>query len=155
MKQIEDFVHAIQEVGISISEDQANGNAIGGFYTPHNQNPETATRSSAREAYYDTVSTRTNLHLITGQQVTRILTDCAQDQVRVTGVEVRRILQRPGTFADQLAQVCIQHQCIEDTCLSRERGDFSRWSNLYTPDLASLRHRRRSISLHHQCQYRS
>ncbi|KAI0174050.1 GMC oxidoreductase [Pestalotiopsis sp. NC0098] len=81
------FVDAIEEVGISISPDQANGNAIGGFYTPHNQDPETATRSSAREAYYDTVATRSNLHLITGQQVTRILSNGTGDSVCVTGVE--------------------------------------------------------------------
>lgn len=86
----EDFVHAVEEVGISISEDQANGDAIGGYYTPHNQDPRTATRSSAREAYYGTVATRMNLHLITGQHVTRILTDCTQDPVTVTGVEVRQ-----------------------------------------------------------------
>ncbi|KAF3015849.1 hypothetical protein E8E14_006513 [Neopestalotiopsis sp. 37M] len=82
-----DFASAIEEVGISISPDQANGNAIGGFYIPHNQDPATATRSSAREAYYDTVETRGNLHLITGQQVTRILTDVTGDTVTVTGVE--------------------------------------------------------------------
>ncbi|KAK9414750.1 hypothetical protein SUNI508_10868 [Seiridium unicorne] len=83
----ENFVNAIEEIGISISEDQANGNAIGGYYTPHNQNPETATRSSAREAYYDTVSTRPNLHLIAGQQVTRILTNATQDTISAAGVE--------------------------------------------------------------------
>ncbi|ETS77726.1 hypothetical protein PFICI_09788 [Pestalotiopsis fici W106-1] len=82
-----DFASAIEEVGISISPDQANGNAIGGFYIPHNQDPSTATRSSAREAYYDTVETRGNLHLITGQQVTRILSDVTGDTVSVTGVE--------------------------------------------------------------------
>lgn len=86
------FVDAIEEIGISISPDQANGNAIGGFYTPHNQNPETATRSSAREAYYDTVATRSNLHLITGQQVTRILINVTGDSVCVAGVEVRKSL---------------------------------------------------------------
>ncbi|KAH6645999.1 hypothetical protein BKA67DRAFT_540992 [Truncatella angustata] len=81
------FVDATKEVGISIAEDQANGNAIGGYYCPHNQNPETATRSSAREAYYDTVAGRSNLHLITGQQVTRIIIDTTQDTLVVTGVE--------------------------------------------------------------------
>lgn len=87
----ENFVEAAREVGISISEDQANGNAIGGFYTPHNQNPETATRSSAREAYYDTVATRSNLHLIAGYQVTRILTNGQHGTPCVTAVEVRRV----------------------------------------------------------------
>ncbi|KAK6222010.1 hypothetical protein LQW54_001231 [Pestalotiopsis sp. IQ-011] len=81
------FADAIEEIGISISPDQANGNAIGGFYSPHNQDPETATRSSAKEAYYDTVATRSNLHLITGQQVTRILSNMTGDSVCVAGVE--------------------------------------------------------------------
>jgi choline dehydrogenase-like flavoprotein len=84
----ENFVNAVKELGIGIAQDQANGSPIGGFYTPHNQDPTTVTRSSAREAYYNTVQTRTNLHLITGERVTRIATNKTGETVQVTGVEV-------------------------------------------------------------------
>ncbi|KAI1845043.1 hypothetical protein JX265_008372 [Neoarthrinium moseri] len=89
------FIDAVKEVGISISEDQANGNALGGFYCPHNQDPTTETRSSAREAYWNTVETRTNLHLITGQQVTRVLTSAKNNAVCVTGVEYAPAKDQP------------------------------------------------------------
>ncbi|KAF7558168.1 hypothetical protein G7Z17_g105 [Cylindrodendrum hubeiense] len=81
------IVAAIKELNIGISNDQANGNAIGGYFCPHNQDPVSVTRSSAREAYYNKVTTRKNLHLITGRQVTRIITKKTSSAVKVTGVE--------------------------------------------------------------------
>lgn len=54
--------------------------------------PVTANRSSAREAYYDPVQTRTNLELITGNQVTKLIIDSSSGTAVVTGVEVRDIL---------------------------------------------------------------
>ena len=69
--------------------DAGNGDAFGGYFCPHNQDPATATRSSAREAYYETVKTRANLHLITGSQVTKLLTKTEDDVVSIWGVEVR------------------------------------------------------------------
>jgi len=81
------MVDAVQELNIPVALDQANGGAIGGYWCPHNQDPVTVTRSSAQEAYWDTVSTRPNLHLITGTRVTKLLTQGTED-VSITGVEV-------------------------------------------------------------------
>ncbi|PVH71499.1 GMC oxidoreductase [Cadophora sp. DSE1049] len=80
------MVEAIREVNIPIAVDQANGGAIGGYWCPHNQDPITVTRSSAQEAYWDTASARPNLHLITGNRVTRLLT-LGTDDVSVSGLE--------------------------------------------------------------------
>ena len=84
---LEDYIAATQELGINIPEDGANGEAYGGFFVNHAQNPETVTRCSARNAYYDTAESRTNLHLLTGNQVTRLITS-SNDSVSVTAVEV-------------------------------------------------------------------
>ncbi|KAK1996284.1 GMC oxidoreductase [Colletotrichum falcatum] len=81
------MVDAVKELGISIATDQANGGPIGGYFCPHNQDPKTATRSSAREAYYDNFTGRQNLHLLTGHQATRVVTAGLGDSVRATGVE--------------------------------------------------------------------
>ncbi|KAH7140350.1 hypothetical protein B0J13DRAFT_596606 [Dactylonectria estremocensis] len=81
------FVAAVKELNIPISKDQANGDALGGYFCPHNQDPVSVTRSSAREAYYNNFANRPNLKLITGFQVTRILTQKTSGVVTVTGVE--------------------------------------------------------------------
>ncbi|KAH0443793.1 choline dehydrogenase [Colletotrichum camelliae] len=81
------MIDAVKELGITVAKDQANGSPIGGYFCPHNQDPTTNTRSSAREAYYDNFTTRKNLHLLTGQQVTKVLTTGSGDSVTATGVE--------------------------------------------------------------------
>ncbi|KAK0109389.1 hypothetical protein ONS96_003203 [Cadophora gregata f. sp. sojae] len=81
------IVEATKELNIPIALDQANGGAIGGYWCPHNQDPVTITRSSAEEAYWDTASSRKNLHLMSGTSATRLVTKKAQD-VSVTGVEI-------------------------------------------------------------------
>ncbi|KAF2132093.1 GMC oxidoreductase [Dothidotthia symphoricarpi CBS 119687] len=79
------IVRATKALGIAIN-DQATGNAFGGYYCPHNISPN-VTRSSAKEAYYDSAVGRKNYHLITGQQVTRIVTNTTNGNVKVTGIE--------------------------------------------------------------------
>lgn len=85
----ENHVAANAELGITLVEDQADGNAVGGYYNPHNIDPDTVTRCSAEEAQYDTAKNRSNFQLITGQQVTRLIMDASNGTARVTGVEVR------------------------------------------------------------------
>ncbi|RSL62968.1 hypothetical protein CEP53_004555 [Fusarium sp. AF-6] len=80
-------VKAVRELDITVAADQANGSPIGGYFCPHNQDPKTLTRSSAREAYYESVSSRKNLQILTGQQVTRVLTKKYRSTVKATGVE--------------------------------------------------------------------
>lgn len=60
----ENMVEAMKELGVSLSDDQARGDAIGDYYCPHNQDPVTQTRSSAQEAYYETAKGRSNLETL-------------------------------------------------------------------------------------------
>ncbi|KAH9872762.1 hypothetical protein J1614_005156 [Plenodomus biglobosus] len=80
------IVQATKELGIPIN-DQATGNAIGGYYCPHNQDPKEVTRSSAVEAYYQSAVQRKNFHLLAGNQVSRIVTTTSNGKVKVTAVE--------------------------------------------------------------------
>lgn len=91
--QSDNIINATQELGITIPVDQAAGSPIGGFFCPHNINPDGVIRSSAEEAYYDGVKDRTNLHILTGQQVTKLVFDGAVSNgtATVTGIEVRII----------------------------------------------------------------
>ncbi|KAG7413205.1 Dehydrogenase xptC [Fusarium oxysporum f. sp. raphani] len=86
LQPVKSLVAATGELDINISVDQANGNAIGGYFCPHNLNPETLTRSSAQD-YYSAVSQRKNLQLLPGHQVTRVITSKNGSSVRATGVE--------------------------------------------------------------------
>lgn len=86
------LLEAGRELGIPTTLDQANGSPIGGYWCPHNQDPVTITRSSAQEAYWNTASARPNLHIITGNTVTRLLIQKSEngtEEVTVSGVEVR------------------------------------------------------------------
>ncbi|KAK0368936.1 GMC oxidoreductase [Colletotrichum paranaense] len=81
------MIDAVKELGITVAKDQANGSPIGGYFCPHNQDPTSSTRSSAREAYYDNFTGRKNLHLLTGRQVTKVVTSGSGDAIKATGVE--------------------------------------------------------------------
>ncbi|UPX10552.1 uncharacterized protein EKO05_0001204 [Ascochyta rabiei] len=81
------LVEATKSLNIPITKDQAGGNAIGGYFCPHNMDPTEYERSSAEEAYYDSATKRQNLHLITGQQATRVLTSGGNGTLKAHGVE--------------------------------------------------------------------
>ncbi|PSN59314.1 GMC oxidoreductase [Corynespora cassiicola Philippines] len=82
---MKNIVEATKELQISISTDQASGKALGGFYCPHNQDPVKVIRSSA-EDYYVAAQARASFHLLTGQQVTQIITSAVDGTIKASGV---------------------------------------------------------------------
>lgn len=96
-------MEAFRELDIFITEDSGNGQTYGGYFCPHSQDPVTATRSSAREAYYETAENRTNYHLLPETHVTRLLTLVLPGHTHITGVEASglsvvkpsRVITRP------------------------------------------------------------
>ena len=64
---------ALNSLGVPTQFDQAEGITAGAALVPTDIDPTNQTRSDARRAYYDPYATRQNLHVITGQHVTRIL----------------------------------------------------------------------------------
>ncbi|KAI1457490.1 putative GMC oxidoreductase [Annulohypoxylon moriforme] len=71
--QSRNFLDGIQELGIPINEDLNSGNATGASVIPSSMVGRNQSRSDARVAYLDPVLNRTNLHLVTGHTVTRVL----------------------------------------------------------------------------------
>lgn len=82
----ENIVKATKALGIPI-DDQAIGKAIGGYFSPHNLDTKSVTRSSAKEAYYASAVQQPNFYLLAGNQVSRILTSGPKGTVKVTGIE--------------------------------------------------------------------
>jgi len=52
--------------------DPNNGTAAGGMLIPDSISPNNQTRSDARLGYYDGFINRSNLHIATGQHVSRV-----------------------------------------------------------------------------------
>ena len=70
------FLDGLQELGIPILTDPNNGTAAGGMLIPNSINPDTQTRSYARNGYFDGfIDSRPNFHVATGQLVIRLLLD--------------------------------------------------------------------------------
>ncbi|KAL2672469.1 hypothetical protein Neosp_013180 [[Neocosmospora] mangrovei] len=113
------LVQAVKELGISIAFDQANGSPLGGYFNPHSQDPVSVTRSSAREAYYDSASGRKNFYLAAGQQVTRVLTEKHHGTIKAIGVERSNLTD--ATFA---AKVREQYEYYRKGPLTSPLGDF-------------------------------
>ncbi|RDW80189.1 hypothetical protein BP6252_04827 [Coleophoma cylindrospora] len=81
------YFESMKSLGINVPKDAANGEALGAFWSTLALNPGVSTRCSARVAYHDTVETRSNLHLLTGNQVTKLVTDSTSGSVTATGIE--------------------------------------------------------------------
>jgi hypothetical protein len=111
----ETIIQATKELGIHMPADQASGDAIGGYFCPHNQDPTTQTRSSAREAYYETAKGRPNFEILTGYQVTRIITKKTAALTRATGVEVSHSKRRPRRLELILAYSLLRAMVQTDT----------------------------------------
>jgi choline dehydrogenase-like flavoprotein len=78
-------MEAEKAVGIPIARDQANGDAIGSYWTPNSLDPVERTRSYAK-SYNEIAKSRPNYHLLTGRTVTKINIKHG----KAMGVEVRR-----------------------------------------------------------------
>lgn len=60
-------------LGLSTQFDPNDGTSAGPAFVPTDLDPNNQTRSDARRTYFDPYAHRQNLHVITGQHVTRIL----------------------------------------------------------------------------------
>ena len=62
-------------LGVPTEFDSNEGLIAGASFVPTDLDPNNQTRADARRSYYDPYATRENFHVITGQQVTRIIID--------------------------------------------------------------------------------
>ncbi|KAH8832409.1 glucose-methanol-choline oxidoreductase [Flagelloscypha sp. PMI_526] len=80
------WLQSLSNIGISPCSEPAGGDIQGGYISPVSLNAGNWSRSYARSAYLDPLPPKTNLDVITGQTVTRILFNTANPPV-ATGVE--------------------------------------------------------------------
>lgn len=82
------FQDAFDELGIPFIEDPANGFDTGAYWVPHSVDARTQTRCSSLTCYYDLVSSRTNLKLLSEHQVTELVfSESESDTLVVSGVK--------------------------------------------------------------------
>ncbi|KAI0469423.1 GMC oxidoreductase-domain-containing protein [Xylaria cf. heliscus] len=101
--QTYNFLAGIQQLGVPLNEDLNSGYATGANLVPASVLAGNQSRADARTAYFDPVSSRPNIELLTGHTVTRILSGnignktfhklpyrsrVASERVTVTGVEI-------------------------------------------------------------------
>jgi hypothetical protein len=91
LKSTEYYVKALDELGVEWPLDGNAGHSLGAIWTPLSLDPVKRTRWTARNAYLSTE--RPNLHIVTGVQVTKILTSSGNgDTPCAKGVEVSHSL---------------------------------------------------------------
>lgn len=85
---IDYFYRAWESIGVKRNPQPDDGLAVGAFHSSLSVRNDSMTRSSASAAYYKPIADhRPNLHLLTGQRVSKI----TFDGKRARGVEVRLI----------------------------------------------------------------
>jgi choline dehydrogenase-like flavoprotein len=83
------FEDAFFELNIPFIDQPAQGDATGAFWVPQSVDARTQTRCSALTCYYDLVSSRSNLKLLTEHQVTELVfAESDSDKLVVSGVKV-------------------------------------------------------------------
>lgn len=80
---------AFRAENVPTPREHAAGLGVGAFWTPTSLQPDTQTRSSAKNAYYDPVKGRSNLVLSTGKRVNEVLFDQSLGMLapKATGVQ--------------------------------------------------------------------
>ncbi|KAI9884234.1 MAG: hypothetical protein M1823_003983 [Watsoniomyces obsoletus] len=79
------FFSALNTLGVPTAYDPNDGTTPGASLIPTALHPVNQTRSDARRTYYDPYATRSNLHIITGHQATRLLIDGYVGRSNVSG----------------------------------------------------------------------
>ncbi|KAF7889620.1 uncharacterized protein EAF02_002035 [Botrytis sinoallii] len=82
---------AAEDFGIEISDAPESGDAIGFYWVPQTLDPKTGFRSHSRVVYYDPIASQSNLHLIPGHLVEKILFDDS-----LTATVPRNVLEAAG-----------------------------------------------------------
>ncbi|RBR02950.1 hypothetical protein FVER53590_06833 [Fusarium verticillioides] len=88
--QSSNILDGFAELGLPIIGDVNNGTAAGAMILPSSMHPDNQTRFDAREAHFNSVSSRYNLHIATNQTVTQLVLDsdsAYSSSQRVMGVE--------------------------------------------------------------------
>ena len=107
----------MEELDVPILEDAMGGNTTGAYWFLLSLNPTDESRSTSQTFY---TPSRPNLHLLTGNQVTKLLFDSNNPELNITGIEYS---------AGETAQICQ---------VSAEKEVILAAGALHTPQLLEL-----------------
>ncbi|KAF1846286.1 GMC oxidoreductase [Cucurbitaria berberidis CBS 394.84] len=85
---IKDYWKAWKATGVYAPQDGNNGEAHGPSWYPNTMDATTGRRAHARYAYYDPITARTNLKILTATTATKILFDDKKNPTMAVGVEI-------------------------------------------------------------------
>ncbi|KAH7377307.1 choline dehydrogenase-like protein [Pyrenochaeta sp. MPI-SDFR-AT-0127] len=85
---IKDYWKAWKATGVHVPVDGNNGEAYGPSWYPNTMDATTGRRAHARYAYYDPISARTNLKILTRTTAQKIIFDDSKKPTMATGVEI-------------------------------------------------------------------
>ena len=74
----------MNQLGLPTQFDPNDGTSAGPAFVPTDLDPNNQTRSDARRAYYDPYVSRSNLQVVTGQHVTRVIIDGVANNPQVS-----------------------------------------------------------------------
>ncbi|KKY36776.1 putative gmc oxidoreductase [Diaporthe ampelina] len=144
---VQSFLTAVSNTGTPISDDPDAGEAWGAFLATSAINAQNWQRSSSRTGYLDAIDTeRTNIHVLTGHQATKVLLDTSDpDSVKATGVQYGTDASSPLLTVNAAKEVIISGGTINSPQLLQLSGigDAAQLSQLginSTVDLPGVGH---------------
>lgn len=88
---------AMNSLGLQTQFDPNDGTSAGPAFVPTDLDPKNQTRSDARRTYFDPYVNRPNLHVITGQHVTRVLVEGVANNSQVSNPSTGGNINGDGT----------------------------------------------------------
>ncbi|TVY89398.1 Dehydrogenase [Lachnellula willkommii] len=116
------FRDALTGLGIKISNDGGSGSAYGFFWGPTSLDPSKETRSSARFGPYEVAKNRTNFHLLSSQQVTKLILDSSGPEIKIEGVEFKSSSSAPVQTVTANKEVILAAGSIHTAALLQLSG---------------------------------
>ncbi|KAF9466961.1 alcohol oxidase [Collybia nuda] len=83
----DEFIDTMEWLGIRNNPDPNSGDNTGVYTATNAIDPKTVTRSSAVTSYYEPNKSRSNLHVLTGAYVTKVILDSTATPVAATGAQ--------------------------------------------------------------------
>lgn len=121
---VQSFLTAVSNLGTPISSDPDAGDAWGAFLATSAINAQVWQRSSSRTGYLDSIDTeRTNIHVLTGHQATKVLLDTSDpNSVKATGVQYATNASAPLLTVNAAKEVIISGGTINSPQLLQLSG---------------------------------
>lgn len=121
---VQSFLTAVSNTGTPVSSDPDAGEAWGAFLATSAINAQNWHRSSSRTGYLDPIDTeRTNIHVLTGHQATKVLLDTSDaSNVKATGVQYAPDANSPVLTVNAAKEVIVSGGTINSPQLLQLSG---------------------------------